>query len=88
MIAPYAVSKILQIENLEPLESITELMIAGSALSKKVHADIQKFIPNGIVCNGYGCSEQNFSTFNKNIMKNGSCGVPVDNTDIMVNFYH
>jgi len=57
MIAPYAVSKILQIENLEPLESVTELVIAGSAVSKEIQINMQKFIPNGMVCNAYGCSE-------------------------------
>ena len=86
MIAPYAVSKILQIQNLEPLESLTELVIAGSAASKDIQTNIQKFIPNGIVCNAYGCSEENYLTINKNVLKYGSCGVPVDNTEMMVFF--
>ncbi|CAG9806621.1 unnamed protein product [Chironomus riparius] len=84
MIAPYAVSKILQIQNLKRLDSITELVIAGSAASKDIQNNIQKFIPNGIVCNAYGCSEENYLTINKNVLKYGSCGLPVDNTELMV----
>lgn len=84
MIAPYALSKILQIENLEPLESLTELVIAGSAPSKEIQVKMQKLIPNGIVCNAYGCSEQNYLTNNKNIYKYGSCGLPVDNIELKV----
>lgn len=84
MIGPYVAAKILQIEELKPLESITDLMICGALLSKKIIKEIEHFIPNGSVFNCFGSSEQNFITISRNTSRLESCGVPVENMDIKV----
>lgn len=84
MIGPYIVAKILQIENLQPMDSLTDVMISGAVLSKDIIDKFKKFIPNGRVFNCYGSSEQNYIAMSKNCTKPESCGTPYINTEIRI----
>ncbi|XP_070502824.1 luciferin 4-monooxygenase-like [Chironomus tepperi] len=83
MIAPYAISKILQIENLQPMDSITYLMIGGSVLSRDIFNKFKNFIPNGTVVNCYGCSEEDYIAISEGDSEDGG-GVPVVNTQVKI----
>lgn len=83
-LGPYVIAKMLQISDLKPMNSITDLVISGAPLTKELLESFKKFIPNGSVFNCYGCSEENYIAINDNPLKSESCGVPYYNFQIKV----
>jgi 4-coumarate--CoA ligase len=81
---PFAIVSLLQKEDLQPLLSVKFWMVGGSSVPKILCEKFTPFIPNGVLCIGYGCSEQGMLTSNCNIEKSGSSGVPIKNSQFKV----
>ncbi|KAG5670850.1 hypothetical protein PVAND_001084 [Polypedilum vanderplanki] len=72
---PYAIANLIQLQNLEPFLNVKCWMVGGSAVSKFLCEKFQPFIPNGVICIVYACSEQAILTTNQSMEKYGSSGV-------------
>ena len=83
-IPPYMLLSLLQIENLEPLESIRFFSIGGSKVSDHLCTKFKSFLPNGIIATGYGSTEENNLTFNPMNRNFGCSGIVSNNVQLRV----
>ncbi|KAG5670854.1 hypothetical protein PVAND_001088 [Polypedilum vanderplanki] len=81
---PYLVNNLLQLDNLELLETIKMWMIPGAKASQLICDRLKNFVPNGLVNPCYGSTECDFITTNYNGKKLGSCGQVFYNNQIKI----
>lgn len=81
---PYAISKIVQIPNLKPLESMRAFIATGTLFSESLSKKLEPLVPNGKVMVLYGTTEAGFIAGAFQKQRFGSCGYPTTNVQIKV----
>jgi acyl-coenzyme A synthetase/AMP-(fatty) acid ligase len=87
IIPPYFLVSLLQIKNLQPLESIKIFTIGGAIVSEQMCEKFKKFIPNAIYVTGYGCTEEDGLASNFTQRKLGGAGIVSKNVQLKVRFH-
>lgn len=82
LISPAGISKIVQLPDLKPLESIRIFFGTGMTLSENLSKQLEAFLPNGKVIALYGSTEGDFFAGAFKKQRFGSCGFPADNVQM------
>jgi long-chain acyl-CoA synthetase len=54
---PYLIADLLEIQGLEPLDSLRNYIIGGTMVPKVIYEKLKRFVPNAKISNAYGSTE-------------------------------
>lgn len=84
LISPAGISKIVQLPDLKPLESLKVFFGAGMTLSENLSKQLERFVPNGKVMALYGTTEGDYFAGAFKRQRFGSCGFPAENVQMKI----
>lgn len=80
---PTIIAKMLQLKNLQPMNSMRAFMVGGTVVSEHLCKIIEPYLPNGC-CPTYGTSEGSFLTGSYGTHRFGSAGQLLPNVEMKI----